>query len=102
MDIYVCTYKPFGVLMYNTDTIKELLLGGFYLSYPYKIKSSDDISEASIFVVRIEGLIWVEVQLPTKRYEYKIDDIADAVSIFEEKVLNPANLMYKCHGRDSM
>ena len=81
--------------------IKEILLSGGDVSFPYKEKEKDWVGTAKIG--SIEGVLGltpgIVLQVPTLeikgRKEFKFEEIDETVSLFTKLVFNKKNLMYK-------
>lgn len=80
--------------------IKQIILGGGKVSFPYKYSEKSWVGDAKISM--LDAIAWgiakkntIEIQTPMHRKEYEMNDIDKAIDDFKKIVFSPKNLHYK-------
>jgi hypothetical protein len=82
--------------MINKESIKELLLEGFHLTFPYKEEKFDHVGDALLYI--FSGYYDKPKIVFRSNYhsiEFELKDIDTAIQFYINTVLNEKNLWYK-------
>lgn len=82
--------------MMNKKVIKELLLEGFSLTFPYKENKIDCVGDALLFIfIGYYSKPKIIFRSNYHNKEYDLKDIDNAIQFYIDTVLNEKNLWYK-------